>query len=490
VNAIAPDRRRGVAVAVLLALLAIAAIRDLSRLGAGLPWRTMDDFPDFYCAGWSIDRGASPYTYEPLHACEHRTNLGTSFRAQVFAANPSLAIPAPLPGYDFFPYMAMARLPFDWARTLDAIAIVAAAILCAIALAAIGIPLDLAFAALALSTAYIELNTGQAVPFALLALLLCGVALARKNDLLAGVLAGLTAIEPTVGLPVALSTLLFVPGARWAVVATAAALAAAAVAAVGWHSTVIYLAGVVPAQAHSELHFPFQYSLAYALAFLGAAPPAARAAGALSYPLMAVVGLTLARRARQNAAPRELLVFLPALCTAIGGAYLHAEELCLALPALLVLAVNARGTPRYVLGVAICALAVPWILVWGSKQLFLASIFVCAVILLRLLPDWRAVLASLLVLGGLIYAFELHPPHLPVPASATQAYAAGALVQDEWQWYAEERATSDPLWLAIKLPTWAALLAALVVAVQQLRSPPASESTRESSRGSSRPAPA
>ena len=69
----------------------------------------MDDFPDFYCAGWALDRGANPYTYEPLHTCERRVNVGDTFRGQLFARNPWVAFPAPLPAYDFFPFMALGR---------------------------------------------------------------------------------------------------------------------------------------------------------------------------------------------------------------------------------------------------------------------------------------------------------------------------------------------------------------------------------------------
>ena len=172
-----------------LLLLGLAALRDFARLGDALPWRAMADFPDFFCAGDALDARASPYTYQPLHACEHRVNTGTTFRGRVFAANPSLAVPAPQPAYDFLPFMALARLPFPLARVIHATAILVAVILCAAALAGLGVPLSLAAAALLLSTAYAGLNTGQIVPFSLAALALCGFLLSRGRDSLAGVLA-------------------------------------------------------------------------------------------------------------------------------------------------------------------------------------------------------------------------------------------------------------------------------------------------------------
>jgi hypothetical protein len=255
-----------------------------------------------------------------------------------------------------------------------------------------------------------------------------------------------------------------VPRARWPVLLTAAVFAVIAVVTVGPPALWEYATRVVPAQAASEVHFPFQFSLTYALARAGMSAGEARVAGSLSYVVLLAFGLWLAPRAARKLRRRELLVFIPAFCCAIAGPYLHQEELCLALPALLVLAVATRGRARIVFAVALCVLSVPWILVWGIKQLFLASLLGCALILWQLrIPRWPAI-AAFAAIAATIYSFELHPPHLPVPSpSVVQSYAATSLVQDEWRVYAEQRSTNDPLWIAIKVPTWAALLATLIL---------------------------
>lgn len=465
--ALKAQRRRAVLLGVLIAALAVAALRDVSRLGEASPWRNMDDFPDFYCAGWALDAKANPYTYEPLHTCEHRVNIGDTFRGRLFHGDPVVAVPAPLPAYDFLPFMATARLPFEVARDLEAVAIVGAVVLGVLGLTGLGIPIAAAAAALLLSTAYVELNTGQVVPFALLALILCGLTLARGYARLAGVLAVLTAIEPVVGLPVMLAMLLYVPRARWPVLATAAIFALIAVVTVGPSALWEYATRVVPAQAASEVHFPFQFSLTYALARAGMSATVARVAGSISYFVLLALGLWLAPRAYRVLRRRELIVFIPAFCCAVAGPYLHQEELCLALPALLVLAVATTGRARIVFTIALCVLSVPWILVWGIKQLFLAALVCCALILWDLrIPRWPAI-AAFCAIAATIYAFELHPPRLPVPsATVAQSYSATALVQDEWRVYAEQRSTSDPLWFAIKVPTWGALLATLILITQ------------------------
>jgi hypothetical protein len=457
--------RNRIVVGLLMVVLAVAAVRDLSRLGVALPWHTMDDFADFYCAGAVLDAGASPYTYEPLHSCEHRANVGNTFRARLFAGNPSVAAPAPQPAFDFLPFMALAKLPFWQARIVGAVAILVAVALCVVALAALGVPWPISAAALALSTAFTELNTGQIVPYALLALVTCGLCVARNRYTLAGFLAALTAIEPTAGLPVILATLLFVPRARVALVAGIALLAACAVVLIGPSGAIAYLTTVLPAHAGSELHFPYQYSATYIAAWFGAGPAAAALVGAISYLALLVVGLLLAPRASAQLQRRELLVFVPAFCAVVGGAFLHQEELCFALPALLVYAWVARGKLQIAAAIALCALSIPWILVWGEKQLFLASLFVCAVILLQLRLDARVTLVTLAAFAVLIYLFELQPPHLPVPATALRSYPPNSLVQNAWRDYTEGRSTKDPLWFAIKMPTWLALLAGLAALV-------------------------
>lgn len=457
------ERRVRLIAGIVIAVLALAAVRDLGRLGPALPWRTMDDFPDFYCAGWVLNHRQNPYAYEPMRACEHRVNVGDSFRDRVFANNGGVAVPAPLPPYDFLPFRALAQLPPPNARAIAAVAILASVLLSAVALALLGIPLLVSVAALALSAGFSELNSGQIIPFALVALALSGLALAKRNDRLAGIFAALTAVEPIVGVPVILAAVWFAPRTRWPVACTLATLAVLAIATVGAPEVFQYVVRVLPAQADSEVHFPYQYSLTYALAYLGFGTGAARLAGSASYAILLAVGLMLGRRAQAALGRRELLIFLPALCCVVAGPYVHQEELSFALPALLVLAAATRGPSRMVFLAALCVLSVPWLLVWGEKQLFLASALVCAVILLRLRVRLWPGIAAFVAIVLAIYAFELNPPHLPVPIVAARTYGANQLVQDEWRDYAEQRSTRDPLWFAIKIPVWAALLTVLAV---------------------------
>ncbi len=444
---------RGI-VLVALALLAVAALRDVARLGDALPWRQLYDFADFYCAGAALDAGADPYRYEPLHRCEHAVDSGAIYRN-----DPARVTPAPLPPYDFPPFMLAARLTFATARQLDAVAIATAAVAAIVALGTL-VPLDVAALALLLPAGYVLLNAGQVVPFALVALAFCGVALARRRAAVAGVLGALVMIEPHLGLPVCIALLLWVPRSRVALVATAAVLLAAGAWSAGVAATLEYVLRVVPAQAAAEVAHPYQYSLTFLLHTIGVPAGAALVLGDASYAAMLVVGVWLGRRLRDRLARPELIVFVPAACSVTGGPYVHMVDLPFAIPATLVLAYALRGNARQVAVVALCLLAVPWILVWITKKLFLASLFVVAALLLRLRPSAAASLATLGGVAAAIYLLELAPP-APLTATTPDTFRPSDLAGAAWIAYVNALPRASLTWLAVKVPTWAALIATI-----------------------------
>ena len=438
---------RRLALALAIAVLGIATIHDVTRLGDALPWRQMYDFADFYCAGQALDAHRDPYDYEPLHACEHR--FGS---ASVFQRDPALAIPAPQPPYDFPAFMALARIDFPHAQALAAVAIVLATLLAILALARTSVPLDVAAIVLILPAGYVELNAGQIVPFALLFLTLCGAALVHRRDALAGVCAAMTAIEPHLGLPVILAALLFVPRARIATTVTLACLAGVAFLSAGPALILEYVHRVVPLQAAAEVGFPYQYSLTYALAAAGVPDAVARVFGIASFAALVVLGLAMALRLSRALERRELLVFFPAATAVMAGAYVHVVELCFAIPAAAVMAVSLRGWARNASAAALCALMVPWIAVWSMKKLFALSLLLCMLLLVRLQIDLFFAAGTLAALAAVIYAFELRPPVLPDAFRGAYRFSASDVVQTEWSAFVESLRTRDRSWVAIKIP--------------------------------------
>jgi hypothetical protein len=451
-------RTRRILLVVVLALLGVAALRDLSRLGDAAPLHRLYDFQDFYCAGTALDERGDPYRYEPLHRCEHSVNTTPGYRS-----DPNRVVPAPVPPYDLPPFAFVAHLDFGTARVLMATAIIAMFLLAVAGLALSGVPLDIAALALAFPAGYLLLDAGQIVPFALVALVWCGVALRRGNDVLAGVLGTLVAIEPHLGLPVVVALLVAVPRSRIAVIVTAICLAIVGEIATGNAIFSEYLFRVLPAQAGAETSYLYQYSLTYVLSTAHVPAPLALALGDLSYALTAVLGIAWGRRLAIHVGQRALIVFIPAATILLGGSYMHMIDLAMAVPAAALLSVSLPARSRAAAAIAVVLLSVPWIGVWITKKLFLAALFVVAVLSARLLGGVAA-FALVAIVAITIYGFELRPP--AGFAATTPPVAPDDLAQTAWAAYAAQLHSDAWAWLAIKVPTWCALIGIVAVAAR------------------------
>ena len=451
-------RTRRILLVAVLALLGVAALHDLSRLGDAAPLHRLYDFQDFYCAGTAVVERADPYRYEPLHRCEHAVNTTPGYRS-----DPNRVVPAPVPPYDLPPFALVAHLEFGTARALMAAAIVAAFLLAVAGLALVGVPLDIAVLALAFPAGYLLLDAGQIVPFALVALVWCGVALRRGNDVLAGVLGTLVAVEPHLGLPVIAALLVAVPRSRIAVIVTAICLAVAGEIATGNAIFLEYITRVLPAQATAETSYLYQYSLTYVLSSAHVPARLALAIGDLSYAVTAVIGILWGRRLALQLQRRALLVFIPAATILLGGSYMHMIDVAMAVPAAALLAVSLPQRSRTTAAIALVLLSVPWIAVWITKKLFLATLFVVAVLSARLLGGAVA-FALFCVVALAIYGFELRPP--AGFAATTPPVAPDDLAQTAWGAYAAQLQSDTWAWLAIKVPTWCALVGLFVVSAR------------------------
>ncbi|HEY2554385.1 MAG TPA: hypothetical protein VGI15_03965, partial [Candidatus Cybelea sp.] len=96
-----------------------------------------------------------------------------------------------------------------------------------------------------------------------------------------------------------------------------------------------------------------------------------------------------------------------------------------------------------------------------GKKLFLAALFIVAVLLIRLRVRAALAAAAFAATGVVIYAFELHPPPPFPSAAAIASFSPNDLAQVAWAAYVNAIGNPAPGWLLIKLPTWAALLALL-----------------------------
>jgi hypothetical protein len=275
-------------------------------------------------------------------------------------------------------------------------------------------------------------------------------------------------IEPHLGLPVWIAVVLLVPRSRPAAVVTGVLLALAGVLIVGPGVAIEYIGQVLPAQATAEAGYAYQYSLTYLLVNAGLPQGAALIAGQLSYVAMLAVGIWLGSKLARALQRQELVAYLPAACGVIGGAYVHMVDLAIAVPAALVLATHSHAASRTIATLALCLLAVPWIDVWIAKKLFLSSLFVVAAILLRQGLTPALSIGTFSAIAAAIYCFELWPP-APFSASTVMAAARpGDLAQQAWRAYVLGLRTAPMPWLAIKIPTWAALCGLLVAGFRAL----------------------
>jgi hypothetical protein len=428
-----------------------------------------EDLRAFYCAGEAVAQGRDPYLAEPLRSCEVR-----EARAAGLVPYARLARPAPLPGYDFAPLAALARLSFATVTQVYALCAILALSGIALLLRRLSdVPLVAIFAALVLSLGWISIANGQIVPFALLALCACAYELWCERPVRASACAVIVAIEPHIALPVWIALAYAEPKTRIPLAIGAVIFATTSLALIGPHATFEYLSAVLPAHARSELGSTGQFSLTSLLYRGGLSADIAMRFGNVSYLFGCVLGIFVARRLSRLFGAPELLALVPAAFAVFGGPFVHLTQLAVAIPAIVVLCYRLPER-RSALGAALLLLAIPWEdLVQNPMPLALLLAAVVAVPIAA--SFWRDNLpfTALAVVGTLaLVAIDraIETTFAPPPLTADAALAAvdtGGTQLAETTWRAFVAATqsgdSRP-YLATHLPTWAGLALALTIA--------------------------
>jgi hypothetical protein len=441
---------------ILAALIAFGVgvgARDLARSDFIPLQRQMLDFRVAYCAGVAVDTRADPYRIEPARTCQHRYPAGPLVRS------PNLVMPFVSPGYVAATMGAFAALPFPLAAVLfETLTLVAIALSIALLARTLRVPLLTAAAAILLSQ-FPTLTLGQFTGFELLALMATAAALAAGRDVLAGVLAAGTLIEPHVGIFVVLALGAWVPRARVALVLSALASLAIAIAATSWSEQLTNLRLNLPAQAVASLHSQDQYGFSYLLALAGLPDRAALGLGTASTVVLFVLAIACAR-ATERAGQRAGIALVPAALSVTGGAYIHLTQIALAVPAALLLVKLApTRLGRMLAGSALVLLAIPWFYPAMVKGLLAFALVTCAILIWYLTKgSIRATACAVVACGLTLWFAENHlPPAEPVPI--VRAWPADALVEDEWREFIDGSSGRSAFYIAAKLPTWIGLLA-------------------------------
>ncbi len=414
-----------------------------------------DAFLAFDCGGKIAAAGGNPYRLQPLLACEQAAPRGVY--------PPGIVEPAPLPGYalaffSLFRWFDFSTAAFCW-TTLSLMAIVVATWALA---RATGLPWYPIAAALAPNAAFFNLVSGELAPICIAALSLSALLLARRRYVGAALAAAVTMIEPHVGLAACLALFLFAPKTRLTLVLAGLACGAASIAAVGLTGTAEYFQAVLPAHARSELLANDQFSLTWVLHELGVPAEAALRAGSISYAVMLVLGLVLARPWAAALRSPELIVTLPPAAVLIGGVFIHGVQMPIALPAALFLAARCRPSDRPLAFAGVALIAIPWEAVGGGRLIAALSLAVLLTFALdgRFGRPWPRRLATAAA-GTILVAFlASHAPPAQAVSVPSPLKDPNAPASANWQQYvAASHRPTTPDAVARKALVWSGFLA-------------------------------
>lgn len=416
------------------------------------------DFHSFWCSGSALLHGADPYRSGALGACER-----TAAPFGLYSARPGIVVPAPLPPYALALFVPFALLSFPVAAILW-FAILAFATFAAVRLLVTVLRVPAAAAAwmFLLPAAVLWLPYGEVTPLALLGAAIAAFALQRQQWPLAALGLALLAIEPHLALPAWVCVWLFVPQARMTTTIAGAALLAGSIAL---HPGIFleYVRSVLPLHALAEVPRVTQYSAAW-LAYVAGAPAAgALRAGAITYGVSCVAGIVVAGGLRTRWNDPAVLIFAPVAFAVLGGTFVHASQIALALPFAAMLALHARGSLQAIAAAACAVLAVPWL--QGGQQQTVVFLGIAAATGVALALTRDRALALRIALGSAALCVVLVIMHRS-PAVLWRAPAfpvaarAGELASAAWGRYVWREQSGVILadWFA-KAPVWLALLA-------------------------------
>ena len=310
------------------------------------------DFQAFWCGGSALLHGANPYLNEPLHACEVANSPA------FFMRYPNMTIPDPLPPYAIAVLAPLSLLPFTIARALWWMLLVICAVLSGRGIAKItGMDPLTAFAASGVALLAPAVVLGSLAPVPITLVILGALALRQKRWNAAAVLLGFAMMEPHVALPACAATFIFVPQMRFRLMGAGIAAAIVMMAAVGPHDALRYFTSVLPLHAFSEINSVEQYSLAAMLYHLGVAPGSALWIGSLQYVGVALAAVSISGRLYRKSGERAVIVLLPAAFAVIGGAFIHLDEMAMAIPLACLFAMWRPGAASMI---ALILLAIPF----------------------------------------------------------------------------------------------------------------------------------
>lgn len=430
----------------LLVLVTAFAVRGFAQNTAG---SALPDFRAFYCAASIASAGRDPYLQEPLYSCEARQTATAMWRAK-----DGVALPAPLPAYALAMFAPLAELPYLWAAALWSAVIVlayACTMFCLRRLTGFSWWV-LCFAILPASLMCISL--GQIAPVSEAMLAAAALLLARGRGTAAGVLAGLSFIEPHLALPSCAAMFFAAPACRKGFLFVGTGLLVLSLP-FGVPFTIEYFARVLPAHAAAEVWNVGQFSGTLAAHIAGAPDALALGIGSASYVAMAIAGVLVTLKLTKQDDRPSYLPLIPLAFTVFAGSFIHWHQIVAAIPAGLMLASRASRVP-FLLAAALTVMPVPWLYTaaWG----FLIPLATVTIGILSVkLAGWRLLPAAAAALSAcaLLWLANHGLPHARVLPAFHGAVAANGLADLSWGAYVRARiAISNGIFLWAHFPSW------------------------------------
>jgi hypothetical protein len=403
------------------------------------------DFHAFYCAGRALNHHIDPYRFAYLARCEGQLH----------------AIPAPLPGYDLALFGLLARLPFPWANALYLAASTAAVALAAVCLRRLTrLSPVLIVTTLFVSDFFASIHSGQIVSFAVVCIAGAAYLAESGRPNMAGLVVLGTLVEPHVGIGACVAFALAARASRLVMACSVALVALLSVGTTGWQLALEYFTTVLPRHAASEIGHQSQLSFTHVMHLAGFSDRIALIAGSLSFAATLAAGVWLGLAlARRTGSPAFAVVIPPAF-SLIGGTYIHANQMCLALPAALLLYARFPAR-RPQTAFAIALLAIPW-----SEATIVADQPVAVVLTLAVLGfclgggSLRTTAAGAVAAALVLFVCDvlIGPQDAATVLAFRPELGSGGFVDDEWrQFVAVEFVDHPALYFALGTLTWLGL---------------------------------
>ena len=435
------------------------------------------DFRALYCGGQATLEHENPYRVEPVRSCEHNEYPTTLFKSDVPAW---VVLPAPYPGYALELFSQFARAPYPLAKAIWLGLLVASIGFLVPVCARLSGWSPIVVTLVLLPTALLSnVWLGSTPPLAMLAVALSALAMLRGKPGWAVPPLALAMIDPHLALPAGIALAVVAPKARVAIAAGLCVLVALSLHAIGLPGNLEYFNDQLPMHARAEVFVRLQYSLTHLLAISGVPIDAALRLGSASYAALAIFAIYNAFRDVRDDLGGARAIALPVAIVALGGTFIHNQEISLALPALFVMVRSAdTKLNRLLLTIGfIGVLFSPTVfnLKYGAPTYILG----CVAIASALWPSRRVVagLSVAVIAASLIFGVrelphktftDLAAASLPEPPGIVSSTRSGVV----WADFLKARPSwtqEDPASFAMKIPTWIGLISVFALAVRTRR---------------------